>query len=280
MASAEKGETGADRILKESVNGARPGLTKKFTDESTDPPGEFILKKNIPEPLANSKGAEAGKSILRMAYSLIWNYESGTTYWIIEKMRKVSKDSQRKIEHFGYENYLKDNLRYMEDSLDYALKLHMTQQEIDEKEVRRLASESQQRLQEAGDAKAAPFIKMNPLNYLSGECVRAKEKIILFKIKDNLKLFGSESDSPTYSDLIRDNYSSEEYREYVSEFIHLNKAYFDALNHSKATFPFAKKLAYPLVSLVVWKETANAHEFVVKLYDFLFKNIYGTPKDE
>lgn len=263
-------------ILRHSVNGDRLGLKKTFIDLSVEPPREFTLEKEAPRTLKNI-GDEEKERLLEI-YSLIWNYESGTTYWIIEKMRKVSSDSQGKIRHFGFANYLKDNLGYMEDALDYAVKLFLNKQEVEEGAVRDLALKSQRRLQEAGDAKGAPGIGMNPILYMDEKCVAAKEKIILFKVRDNLKLLGTPHPPASYSALIRGAYSPEEYRDYIREFTGLNRAYLDAVNGSKADLPWEKKWAWPVVGVGVWRETGNAHEFILKLYDFLYGNIYGTEK--
>ncbi len=267
----------ADEILTSSVNSVHPSLDKNFMDWSVEPPEEFTVKKEIPALLANYKGTEDEKRRLLERYSFIWNYEAGTTYWVIENMRKVSQNSQGKIEHFGFKNYLEDNLKYMEDSLDYALMLFIKKKKIVRSEVFILALKSQRRLQKAGEEKVAPVIELNPLNYASKKCVKAKVRIILFKIKDNLKLFRSGSNSSTYSNLMRNTYSSAQYKKYISKFIEVNKAYFDALSDSQATLPLTKKWAYPFVSVSIWQETGNAQDFIVELYGLLYKNIYGKP---
>ena len=270
------GQEAEDEILRHSVNGDRLGLKKTFVDLSVEPPREFTLEKEAPDILKNIGGEE--KERLLGIYSMIWNYESGTAYWIVEKMRKVSSDSHGKIRHFGFANYLKDNLGYMEDALDYAVELFLNKKEVEEGAVRNLALKSQKRLQEAGDAKGAPVIGMNPILYMDEKCVAAKGKIILFKVRDNLKLLGSSHPPASYSALIRSAYSPEEYRDYIREFTGLNRAYLDAVNGSKASLPWEKKWAWPVVGVGVWRETGNAHEFILKLYDFLYGNIYGTEK--
>ena len=268
------GQEVEDGILRHSVNGERLGLKKTFMDISVEPSGEFTLEKETPEVLKKYGGGE--KERLLEIYSLIWNYESGTTYWIVEKMRRVSSDSHGKIRHFGFANYLKDNLGYMEDALDYAVELFLNKREIEEGTARDLALKSQRRIQEAADAKGAPVINMNPILYMDEKCVAAKEKIIRFKVRDNLRLLGSLQPPTSYAALIRGAYSPEEYRDYIREFTGLNRAYLDAVNGSKASLPWEKKWAWPVVGVGVWRETGNAHEFILKLYDFLYENIYGT----
>jgi len=221
-------------------------LERILTDYSIKPSRDFKINKKIPTILKNYN--QENKEELLRKYSLIWNYELATTYWVIENMRKVSENSQQKIKHFGFQNYLEENSLDKITSLDYATELYIKNQEPDLKKIQELAPSLQKVKQTSGDKNPAPFINCNPINYESKKCIETKEKWLENAIANDLKLLNSKGEFSNYKDLIKNAYPAKQYQQYLEEVKEVNNAYFTAIRKS-VELPILNLWAYPFVSM-------------------------------
>ncbi len=269
----------ADEILQQSLTRKYKSnnLEKTLTDWSVNPAKNFTVKDNFPKILKKYKGKD--KDELMKKYQIIWNYDFDAVYWVIEKMRKISEDSQDKLEHYGMQNYLEKNISDKMFILDYALELYIKKREPKMRKINELALKSQKALQILAEENPAPIININPVNYLSDECIKTRGGIILSKVKDNLRLFNSSEQFDNYKDLIKNTYTSEQYREFLREVIKTNKSYFEAINKSRKELPFIKKWTYPFVKSEINGETENAYKIVVELCNILYKETYGKKRE-
>ena len=165
-----------------TINISSSNLERILWNNSASNHTTFILTKKIPDILISYEGKNRKELINK--YNIMWNYGVNTTYYVIEKMRTKSKNSQRKVEHFGFEDYLKDNLSDKIDGLDYALELHLRRMEPDIKRIKEIAQKSQQRKNGSGDNNPAPIIGINPVDYTSKECIDTRKKISIMFISD------------------------------------------------------------------------------------------------
>jgi len=249
------------------------GLERILNDDSSEISKTFTLKKDFPDILREYEGED--KQELIEKYQLIWDYAVYNTYWVIKNMYEISKDSQEKIKHFGFEQYFKENLVDKVIALDYALQLCIENKEPNEEEIYELAKKSQTGKQVSGDKNPAPIININPIKYDSIRCIRARQKCIEINVSNDLMMLKSDVEFSTYEDLVRNNYSEEQYLQYLSDIINLNDLYLNAVRKS-VDIPFSKIWAVPFVKSSVKKETLNASDYIVKLCVYLTNSIFNT----
>jgi len=248
-------------------------LEKKLIDGSSAPAKEFTLRLQAPEVLLEYSGEDKDELIRK--YHLMANYAIGITYWVIDGMRKVSKDSQEKIELYGFEKYLESNLFDKIVSLDYAIELHIDREEINKKKLKELAKKTQRQKQILADRNIDNLIGMNPINYESSKNIRARTLWLENSVINDLRILGSSSEFFTYSDLVKSCYTLEQYKQYLANVIVTNDNCFKAIENS-IELPLKKIITFPFVKHFVSKETSNADEYVVRLCRNLINMIYRT----
>ncbi len=246
-------------------------LERILTDNSIKSPKNFSIEMHVPEFL-NNYDREDKKELMKK-YSLMWNYEVGVTYWVIENMMQVSESSQKKIKHFGFEEYLNQNLLDKIDGINYAFELAIEKKEISPNKINILSLKSQKKIKDAGDKNPAPIIGINPINYLSDKCVNAKGEILEVKVKDNLLLINSDGKFLNYKDLVKNSHTKEEYKRFLENVIKTNRNYFNSIEKS-VELTLGTCWAKPFVNSGVKEETKNADDYVIKLCNFLMNDIY------
>lgn len=270
---AEKSQESLDDSLKQSLSPLKQkgSLELRLIDYSTTPSTEFLLTTEIPEILKDYKGEN--KEELSQKYFIMWNYAAYTTNWVIESIRRVSEDSQRKIQDLGFKNYLQDNMIEKIASLNYSLELYVNRKVLDEKKVYDIAEQIQKAKKQLADKFHAPVIKKNPVDFTSRECVDARVKWLENAIANDLLLLSSKEEFLGYSDLIKNSYTQEQYKQYLTSVIAVNEDYLKAIRGS-VKVPITKFLAAPFISSRIKKETENASEYILKLCVFLHNQVF------
>ena len=269
----------AQSILEESIGFRLPekydtnSLEKKLSDYSTGTPTEFTIKVPVPKILKDYQGKDKDELIKK--YTLMWGYEVESTYWVIEDMRQNSENSNNKINLFGLAQYLKDNLEYKIDALDYAVELYQQKKDKpDSKKIMDIAVKTQKAQQISADKCPAPKIGVNPVDYNSKKCIQARAKGIEVKVLDNLKMLRTENGASSVSQLIQQAHNPLEYQEFLADVINTNGEYFDAITDS-LSIPKRFFFLSHFISNGVSKESEGAKESVLGLCVRLYNKIFN-----